>query len=101
MYIRKLRGDTMKINNYGPDYYSINPFLPSYEFIPDGEPRIFNDRIYLYGSHDLYDSNEMCQGDYICYSADVNNPVKWKYEGVIYEKENDPFIKGKTSFEKI
>lgn len=83
----------MQLDNYGPDTYSINPILPSYEFIPDGEPRIFGDRMYLYGSHDLYDSGEMCLGDYICYSADANNPIKWRYEGVIYERSKDPYIK--------
>ena len=29
-----------------------NPYLPSYEYIPDGEPHIFGDRLYIYGSHD-------------------------------------------------
>jgi hypothetical protein len=29
-----------------------NPFLPAWEYIPDGEPRVFGDRVYLYGSHD-------------------------------------------------
>ena len=31
---------------------AVNPFLPSWECIPDGEPRRFGDRVYLYGSHD-------------------------------------------------
>ena len=26
-----------------------NPYLPSYEYIPDGEPRVFGDRLYIYG----------------------------------------------------
>lgn len=83
----------MEIPNYGPDMYSINPLLPCSEFLPDGEPHIFGDRIYVYGSHDLYESGEMCQGDYVCYSADASNPVKWKYEGTIYKREQDPFVK--------
>ena len=29
-----------------------NPYLPSYEYIPDGEPRVFDGRLYIYGSHD-------------------------------------------------
>lgn len=83
----------MKRENYGPDFYSINPILPCCEFVPDGEPHIFGDRIYVYGSHDLYDSGEMCQGDYVCYSADAHHPVKWDYEGVIFKREQDPYIK--------
>lgn len=31
-----------------------NPYLPSYEYVPDGEPRVFNDRLYVYGSHDRF-----------------------------------------------
>lgn len=31
-----------------------NPYLPSYEYIPDGEPRVFDDRLYIYGSHGLF-----------------------------------------------
>ena len=30
----------------------MNPFLPLWEYTPDGEPHIFGDRIYLFGSHD-------------------------------------------------
>ena len=33
---------------------AVNPFLPSWEYIPDGEPRRFGDRVYLYGSHDRF-----------------------------------------------
>jgi len=33
---------------------AFNPFLPSYEYIPDGEPYIFDDRVYIYGSHDRF-----------------------------------------------
>ena len=29
-----------------------NPILPLDEYIPDGEPHVFGDRIYLFGSHD-------------------------------------------------
>ncbi len=30
-----------------------NPFFPLNEYIPDGEPHVFGDRVYLYGSHDM------------------------------------------------
>lgn len=29
-----------------------NPYLPLYEYVPDGEPHVFGDRVYIYGSHD-------------------------------------------------
>ena len=67
-----------------------NPYLPSYEYIPDGEPHVFGNRIYLYGSHDRFGSAGFCLNDYVCYSADVSDLTNWKYEGVIYRKEQDP-----------
>ena len=40
-----------------------NPYLPSYEYIPDGEPRVFGDRLYIYGSHDRFNGDVYCQND--------------------------------------
>ena len=28
---------------------AFNPYLPSWEYIPDGEPYVFGDRVYVYG----------------------------------------------------
>ncbi|SFU93139.1 carboxylesterase family protein [Butyrivibrio sp. INlla21] len=72
---------------------AVNPYLPSWEYIPDGEPYVFGDRIYIYGSHDLYGGETFCLGDYVCWSAPVNDLGNWKYEGVIYEKTSDPLNK--------
>ena len=66
-----------------------NPYLPSYEYVPDGEPHVFGDRIYLYGSHDRFDGGNFCLNDYVCYSAPVTDVSDWRYEGVIYRKEQD------------
>ena len=33
---------------------ALNPYLPSWEYIPDGEPYVFDGRVYIYGSHDRY-----------------------------------------------
>lgn len=67
-----------------------NPYLPSYEYIPDGEPHVFGERIYLYGSHDRFSGADFCLNDYVCYSADVKDLTDWRYEGVIYRKVQDP-----------
>lgn len=67
-----------------------NPYLPSWEYIPDGEPHIFGDRLYVFGSHDLYNGYVFCLGDYVCWSAPVNDLSDWRYEGVIYRKTDDP-----------
>ena len=69
---------------------AFNPYLPSWEYIPDGEPRVFGDRVYVYGSHDHFDSPIFCVGDYVCWSAPVNDLSDWRYEGVIYKKNQDP-----------
>ncbi|MBR2890653.1 MAG: family 43 glycosylhydrolase [Oscillospiraceae bacterium] len=67
-----------------------NPYLPSWEYIPDGEPRVFGDRVYVYGSHDHFNAPIFCVGDYVCWSAPVNDLSDWRYEGVIYKKNQDP-----------
>ena len=69
---------------------AFNPYLPSCEYVPDGEPHVFGDRIYLYGSHDRFNGAGFCLNDYVCWSADVNDLGQWRYEGVIFRKEQDP-----------
>lgn len=68
---------------------AFNPFLPSYEYIPDGEPHVFGDRVYLYGSHDKFNGISFCLNDYVCWSAPVSDLSDWRYEGVIYRKKQD------------
>lgn len=70
-----------------------NPYLPSWEYTPDGEPHVFGDRVYVYGSHDIFNGCVFCLGDYVCYSAPVTDLSDWKYEGVIYKKTDDPLNK--------
>lgn len=67
-----------------------NPYLPSWEYIPDGEPYVFGDRVYVYGSHDRYNGHVFCLGDYVCWSAPIDDLGDWRYEGVIYPKTADP-----------
>ena len=67
----------------------VNPFLPSWEYIPDGEPHVFGDRVYLYGSHDRFGGPLFCMNDYVCWSAPVTDLTQWKYEGVIYSRNQD------------
>ena len=72
---------------------AVNPYLPSWEYIPDGEPYVFGDRVYIYGSHDIYDGHVFCLDDYVCYSAPVDDLGNWRYEGIIYKKTEDPMNK--------
>ena len=69
---------------------AFNPYLPSWEFVPDGEPHVFDGRVYIYGSHDFYNGDVFCMGDYVCWSADIHDLGNWRYEGVIYKRNEDP-----------
>ena len=69
---------------------AFNPYLPSWEYIPDGEPSVFDGRVYVYGSHDQFNGHVFCLGDYMGWSAPVDDLSDWRCEGVIYEKTQDP-----------
>ena len=79
---------------------AFNPFLPLWEYIPDGEPHVFGDRLYLYGSHDTEGGNHFCaEKNYVCWSAPVTDLSDWQFEGVIYESSQDP--RSKAGFEDL
>lgn len=68
-----------------------NSYLPHWEHIPDGEPRVFEDpenpgkyRVYIYGSHDTRKTG-YCGYDLVTWSAPVDDLNNWRYEGVIFE----------------
>ncbi len=70
---------------------AFNPFLPLDVYIPDGEPHVFGDRVYLFGSHDKEGGTRYCEmGDYLCFSAPVNDLSDWRCDGVIYHSSQDP-----------
>ena len=73
----------MKQTGYGT-------YLPGWEYIPDGEPHVFGDRIYIFGSHDRFGGASFCLNDYVCWSAPKDSLTDWRYEGVIYCKDQDP-----------
>ena len=69
----------------------MNPFLLLWDYTPDGEPHIFGDRIYLFGSHDTKGGDRYCsKGDYVGWSAQLDDLSDWRYEGVMYSAEQDP-----------
>lgn len=68
-----------------------NPILPLSEYIPDGEPHVFGDRIYLFGSHDKEGGDRYCQwGNYVGWSAPLSDPADWSCSGEIYSPKQDP-----------
>ena len=58
-----------------------NPILPLWEYIPDGEPRVFGDRVYLYGSHDRAAGEAFCDFKLKVWSAGVNDLNHWRCHG--------------------
>ena len=67
-----------------------NPYLPLWEHVPDGEPRVFEDpdnpgkmRAYIIGSHDTHYS-EYCGNDIRMWSAPVEDLSQWRDEGPIF-----------------
>jgi arabinoxylan arabinofuranohydrolase len=67
-----------------------NPYLPLWEHLPDGEPRVFEDpdnpgkyRIYIIGSHDVR-FKSYCGPDIRAWSAPVENLSDWRDEGSIF-----------------
>ena len=67
-----------------------NPYLPLWEHLPDGEPRVFEDpdhpgkyRAYIIGSHDITYSG-YCGNDIRMWSAPVEDLSQWKDEGPIF-----------------
>ena len=67
-----------------------NPYLPLWEHLPDGEPRVFEDpdnpgklRAYIIGSHDT-NYSAYCGNDVRMWSAPVEDLSQWRDEGPIF-----------------
>lgn len=70
---------------------AMNPYLPLWEYIPDGEPRVFGDRLYVYGSHDFAGGElGFCPGDYMVWSAPLNDLSDWTCHGTAWCRADDP-----------
>ena len=72
-----------------------NPYMPLWEHVPDGEPRVFEHngekRVYVYGSHDI-EREQYCGRNYVVWSAPVDDLTNWKYHGVAYETHYDSIL---------
>ena len=67
-----------------------NPYLPLWEHVPDGEPRVFEDpdnpgkfRVYVTGSHDTR-VESYCGQDDRQWSAPVEDLTAWRDEGPVF-----------------
>lgn len=66
-----------------------NPYLPNLEYIPDGEPRVFGDRVYVYGSHDRAGSDSFCDYKLKVWSASIHDLNNWVCHGDIFHTRPD------------
>lgn len=72
-----------------------NPYLPLWEYIPDGEPYVFEDpdnpgklRVYVYGSHDSR-KTDYCGREQVVWSAPIENLNHWRYDGEILKVDKN------------
>ena len=72
-----------------------NPYMPLWEHVPDGEPRVFTyqgeSRVYVYGSHDT-EKTQYCGRDYVVWSAPVNDLTNWRCHGTCYRAADDSVL---------
>ncbi|MCC8131893.1 MAG: family 43 glycosylhydrolase [Ruminococcus sp.] len=72
-----------------------NPYMPLWEHVPDGEPRVFEyngeKRVYVYGSHDTM-RTEYCGKDQVVWSAPVDDLTNWTCHGVCYRSTDGSIL---------
>ena len=72
-----------------------NPYMPLWEHVPDGEPRVFEHdgekRVYVYGSHDT-EIKHYCGRDYVVWSAPVDDLTDWTCHGTAYRTHYDSVL---------
>ena len=85
----------MKANQVKEYVKGANPYMPLWEHVPDGEPRVFEHngekRVYVYGSHDI-EKTEYCGRNYVVWSAPVEDLTDWTYHGVSYCTHYDSIL---------
>ena len=72
-----------------------NPYMPLWEHVPDGEPRVFTyqgeTRVYVHGSHDT-EKTQYCGRDYVVWSAPVKDLTDWTCHGTCYAAEDNSIL---------
>ncbi len=70
-----------------------NPYLPLDVYIPDGEPHVFGDRVYIFGSHDKEGGETYCMLSYEFWSAPIDDLGNWSSKGINFSASQDPLSK--------
>ena len=71
-------------------YTAYNPVLPISVCMADGEPHVFGNRVYLFGSHDTPGGESFCLEDYEFFSAPLDDLSHWTSRGINYSAKQDP-----------
>ena len=66
-----------------------NPLITT-DYYADPSCRVFNGTMYVYGSHDIYNTSWYKMRDYHVWSS--TNGVKWTDHGVALDKSNVPWV---------
>lgn len=67
----------------------MNPLLDLNTYIPDIEAHVFDNKLYLYGSHDKKGGDRFCMLDYEVFYSPLDDLKNFKSDGVSYKKEED------------
>ena len=67
-----------------------NPILPISVCLADGEPHVYGERVYLFGSHDTPGGESFCLEDYEFFSAPLDDLSNWTSRGTNYSAKQDP-----------
>lgn len=62
----------------------MNPFLPLDICIPDAEPRVFGERVYIYGSCDIIGKHSYCSTNYYVFSSSIHDLDHWTNHGIAF-----------------
>ena len=69
-----------------------NPVLPISVCMADGEPHVYGERVYLFGSHDTPGGESFCLEDYEFFSAPLDDLPHWTSRGTNYSAKQDPLF---------
>lgn len=97
-YVSLVKGQSLPLKDTGSrfSHHAVgNPYLPLWEHLPDGEPRVFEDpdrpgkyRAYIIGSHDVRHTS-YCGPDIRIWSAPVDDLARWRDEGPVFTYQVD------------
>lgn len=75
-----------------------NPLLPSEVLVPDGEPHVFGDRLYVYGSWDIQ-KDDYCSGEYHVVSTE--DMLQWTVHPLAFSLKDIPWHGNRKNYPTV